>query len=95
VFHHSVGSGSLFARGALKKLWRPDMDRAAVIRVVVEALYDAADDDAATGGPDVARHLWPVVFAVDAAGSTRIPDAELAAVATAIVAERSTIAREA
>jgi proteasome beta subunit len=41
-FHHSIGSGSLFARGALKKLWRPAMSRADAIRVIVEALYDAA-----------------------------------------------------
>ena len=39
--HHSVGSGSLFARGAMKKLWRPGMDSAAASRVAVEALYDA------------------------------------------------------
>ena len=51
--HHSVGSGSLFARGALKKLWRPGLDREAAVRVALEALYDAADDDSATGGPDV------------------------------------------
>ena len=49
--HHSVGSGSLFARGSLKKLWRPGLDRPQAVRVAVEALYDAADDDSATGGP--------------------------------------------
>ena len=49
--HHSVGSGSLFARGSLKKLWRPGLDAAAAVRVAIEALYDAADDDSATGRP--------------------------------------------
>ena len=50
--HHSVGSGSVFARGSLKKLWHPGLDADAAVRVAVEALVDAADDDSATGGPD-------------------------------------------
>lgn len=95
IEHHTIGSGSVYARGALKKLWRPGLDPAAAIRVAMEALYDAADDDSATGGPDLVRHLWPVLYRVDAAGALRIPDADLAVVARAIVAERSTEAREA
>ena len=57
--HHGVGSGSLFARGALKKLWRPGLDATGAVRVAMEALYDAADDDSATGGPDLGRRIWP------------------------------------
>jgi proteasome beta subunit len=48
--HHGVGSGSLFARGSMKKLWRPGLDADVAVRVALEALYDAADDDSATGG---------------------------------------------
>ena len=66
------GSGSLFARGALKKLWRPDSPRAEAVRVVVEALYDAADDDSATGGPDITRGIYPVVMLATAAGNERV-----------------------
>ena len=58
----SVGSGSLFARGSLKKLWRPGLTGDAAIRIVVEALYDAADDDSATGGPDISAGIFPVVY---------------------------------
>ncbi|MBD8077659.1 proteasome subunit beta [Cellulosimicrobium arenosum] len=86
--HHSVGSGSVFARGALKKLWRPGLRRDEVVRVAVEALYDAADDDSATGGPDTVRRIWPVVCVVDGAGYVRVPDAELGPVVDEIVAER-------
>jgi proteasome beta subunit len=86
--HHGVGSGSLFARGALKKLWRPGLDRDAVIRVVVEALYDAADDDSATGGPDLTRNIFPVVRLATAAGSVRVADEELADIVRAILADR-------
>jgi proteasome beta subunit len=87
--HHSVGSGSPYARGALKKLWRPDLHQAAAVRVAVESLYDAADDDSATGGPDLTRSLWPVIYTVTADGQRRVEDAELSGFAHAIVAERT------
>lgn len=87
--HHSVGSGSLFARGALKKLWRPDMDRAAAVRVALEALYDAADDDSATGGPDVHRRIWPVVGVVDATGVSWVADDESEHVVGEILRDRA------
>jgi proteasome beta subunit len=88
-YYHSVGSGSVFARGALKKLWRPGLDRAGVIRVAVEALYDAADDDSATGGPDLTRGIFPVVMLATAEGTTRVPDDELDAVVRELLADRA------
>jgi proteasome beta subunit len=86
--HHSVGSGSLFARGAMKKLWHPGMDAPAAIRVAVEALYDAADDDSATGGPDLSRRIWPTLAVVDADGLRFLNDDALAAVVEQIVSDR-------
>jgi proteasome beta subunit len=82
--HHSVGSGSLFARGSLKKRWRPGLAPADAVRVVVEALVDAADDDSATGGPDGERAIYPVVATVTADGYQRVPDAELATATAAL-----------
>jgi len=87
-YYHSVGSGSLFARGALKKLWRPGLQRAEALRVVVEALYDAADDDSATGGPDITRRIYPVVMTATAAGAQRIVNDELDTIVRAIIADR-------
>lgn len=77
-FHHSVGSGSLFARGSLKKRWGPDLDLDAAVRVAVEALDDAADDDSATGGADERRRVYPIVATVTEAGYQRVPDEQLA-----------------
>jgi proteasome beta subunit len=85
----SVGSGSLFAKSSLKKTWRADLSADAATRTVVEALYDAADDDSATGGPDPVRRLYPILYRVDAEGAVRLTDDEIAAVADTIVAERS------
>ncbi len=86
--HHSVGSGSLFARGAMKKLWRPGLAADQAVRVAVEALYDAADDDSATGGPDLNRRIYPVVGVVDVEGYRRVDDAAMQAVVDAVVAGR-------
>ncbi len=87
--HHSVGSGSLFARGSLKKLHRRGLDTDAAVRVAVEALYDAADDDSATGGPDVGRRIWPTVGLVDAEGTRFVPEDDIAPVVDAILADRA------
>ncbi|MGY2703526.1 MULTISPECIES: proteasome subunit beta [unclassified Nocardioides] len=87
---HSVGSGSLFARGALKKLYRADLDRTGCVTAVIQALYDAADDDSATGGPDLTRRIFPVVQVITADGGRRLPDAEVAAIADQVIAGRMT-----
>jgi proteasome beta subunit len=92
---HAVGSGSMFARGALKKFFREDFNRDDAVRACVEALYDAADDDSATGGPDPVRQLWPVVYTVSRSGAVRVPERELAAVAGAIIESRAVAQREA
>ncbi|MET4001640.1 proteasome beta subunit [Arthrobacter sp. UYCu511] len=93
--HHSVGSGSVFARGALKKLWRPELSEEDAVAVAVEALIDAADDDSATGGPDLIRALWPVVYTVKNDGATRVSQEALAAAVAGIVTHRSIERREA
>jgi len=86
---HAVGSGSVFARGALKKLHDPAADVAAATRTAVEALYDAADDDSATGGPDLVRRIYPVVVSITAEGAVRHPDEEIAEVTAAVVNGRT------
>jgi proteasome beta subunit len=90
----SVGSGSLFAKNSLKKTWRAGLSADAATRALVEALYDAADDDSATGGPDPVRRLYPIVYRVDAEGAVRLTDDEVAAVAETIVADRAAAERE-
>ena len=84
----SIGSGSVFARGALKKLYRDDMAVEDAVFACMQALYDAADDDSATGGPDVSRRIFPVVATVTADGFARLSDEEAARYALAVVSER-------
>jgi proteasome beta subunit len=85
---HAIGSGSVFARGSLKKLYTDGMPTDDVVTVCLQALYDAADDDSATGGPDLTRRIFPVVATVTAGGFRRLPDEETGEFAQAIVDER-------
>ncbi len=86
--YHSVGSGSLFARGSLKKLYRPDLSELDAVTACVQALYDAADDDSATGGPDLARRIFPIVHVVTGDGGRRLDEDEVADIADRVIAGR-------
>jgi proteasome beta subunit len=86
--HHSVGSGSLFARGSLKKRFRRGQSRDEAVAIAVEALYDAADDDSATGGPDVGRRIWPTIGVVDVEGTRFVAEDDVAAVVQDLLASR-------
>jgi proteasome beta subunit len=85
---HSVGSGSLFARGALKKLYREDFSRDDCITAIVQSLYDAADDDSATGGPDLTRRIFPIVLVITEDGVRRTPDDDVGTIADTVIAAR-------
>jgi proteasome beta subunit len=84
----SVGSGAVFARGSLKKLYRPDLDAGEATMAVIQALYDASDDDSATGGPDLTRRIFPVVMLATADGVQRISDDRIAEMVEAMMASR-------
>jgi len=86
--YHAIGSGSVFARGSLKKLYTDGMSRADAVQVCLQALYDAADDDSATGGPDLTRRIFPVVATVGTDGFARLSEAEVGEYAQAVVDER-------
>ncbi|ADH66925.1 MULTISPECIES: proteasome subunit beta [Nocardiopsis] len=87
--YHSIGSGSVFARGAIKKLYRDDLDQTGAAKVALEALYDAADDDSATGGPDLHRKIFPLVDVVTEDGHRRLPAEDVARLATEVVQGRA------
>ena len=85
---HSVGSGSVFARGSLKKLYRADLDADGCAIAVLQALYDAADDDSATGGPDLARKIYPVLITAGPEGVHRFATSEVDALMEQVIAGR-------
>jgi proteasome beta subunit len=85
---HAVGSGSVFAKSSLKKLYDPAADLDGAVRTAIEALYDAADDDTATGGPDTVRRIYPVVVGITADGAARREESEIASVVERVIAGR-------
>jgi proteasome beta subunit len=88
-YYQAVGSGSYFAKSSLKKLYQPALSEEQAARVCVEALYDAADDDSATGGPDLVRQIFPIIAAITAEGYRRYPSAEAGEISQAVVAGRT------
>jgi proteasome beta subunit len=87
--YQATGSGSQPAKNSLKKRWRPGLDHEEALRVAVEALIDAAEDDVATGGPDLARGIFPAIVTVTAQGATESNDDDVAASVRAVLETRS------
>lgn len=87
--YEGIGSGSLFAKSSLKKLFKRGQTAEEAIRIAVEALYDAADDDTATGGPDTIRKIYPVVMTATAEGAQRVPNEQVAEIARSVIAART------
>ncbi|MFD0258641.1 proteasome subunit beta [Kitasatospora indigofera] len=84
----ATGSGSVFARGSMKKLYREGLTSQQASMLVVQALYDAADDDSATGGPDLARKIFPIVSLITEDGFRRLSESEVSAIAHSITDKR-------
>jgi proteasome beta subunit len=83
--YHSTGSGGIHARSTLKKRWRSDLTTKEAIAVAVEALYDASQEDVATGGPDPSRNIFPSVKTITADGVVSVPEASVREAFEAIV----------
>ena len=87
--YHSIGSGSVYARGSIKKLYKDDLSETNAVEVALESLYDAADDDTATGGPDLHRKIYPLVDVITEDGHRRMDTDEVAELATRVVERRA------
>ncbi|MGO9355380.1 MAG: proteasome subunit beta [Mycobacterium sp.] len=87
--YQSVGSGSIFAKSSIKKLYSQVTDADTALRVAVEALYDAADDDSATGGPDLVRGIYPTAVTIGADGAVDVTEGRIAELAREIIESRS------
>ncbi|MGA7131368.1 MAG: proteasome subunit beta [Mycobacterium sp.] len=87
--YQSVGSGSIFAKSSIKKLYSQVTDADSALRVAVEALYDAADDDSATGGPDLVRGIYPTAVTIGADGAANVPEQRIAELAREVIERRS------
>ena len=87
--YQSVGSGSLFAKSSIKKLYSHVTDADSALKVAIESLYDAADDDSATGGPDLTRGIYPTAVLIGADGAEEVTEERIAALAREVIANRT------
>ena len=87
--HATTGSGSLHATTVIKLGWREAMTSDEAIDLAIRSLYEAADEDSATGGPDLVRGIYPVVATIDADGFTRLDDQDLAGRYSAMIEQIS------
>jgi len=87
--YQAVGSGSVFAKSSIKKLYKSGGDALGALAVAVEALYDAAEDDSATGGPDLVRRVFPTAIRIDSGGAIRVPEADIESIAREVIQKRT------
>lgn len=90
--YHAAGSGGKDAKNTLKKLYTraEEIGRDAAARMAVEALADAAEEDAGTAGPDPVHGIYPTVYAITSEGVNEVPEEEIEGVARVLLEERST-----
>ena len=87
--YHATGSGGKDARSSLKKRFRADLPRDEAVKVAIEALFDAADEDVGTGGPDLIRDIFPTVADISGGGLVEVPEAEIRALFEELISERA------
>ena len=85
----ATGSGGTHARTVIKLGWTEGMDRDAAIELAIQSLYEAADEDSATGGPDAVRGIYPTVATITADGYEDVEESEVAERFAALIAHKS------
>jgi len=86
--YFAQGSGGKDARDSLKKRFKRDMSKDEAVRVAIEALMDAADEDLGTGGPDLQRGIYPTVKTITRSGFGDVADDEIRRFCEAVLSER-------
>lgn len=87
--YHATGSGGKDARSSLKKRYRDGLSKQEAIKIAIEALFDAADEDVGTGGPDLMRSIFPNVVAISEAGMEEPDDDQIRELFEELIADRS------
>ncbi len=75
--HAATGSGSLHAGTVVKLGWRDGLDRGEALDLAISALFQAADEDSATGGPDLVRGIYPTIATITADGFVSVDESEI------------------
>jgi proteasome beta subunit len=87
--HYSTGSGGREARSTIKKRYKRGLTREEAVQIALEALFDASEEDAGTGGPDVLRKIYPNIASISARGFEVVPDDEIATLFASLLERRA------
>ncbi|MGH2812843.1 MAG: proteasome subunit beta [Actinomycetota bacterium] len=90
----ATGSGGRDARATIKKRYSPDLGRDETVKIALEALFDASEEDVGTGGPDVLREIYPQIATITVDGFSEVPEEEIAALFEALLEERKAAGRK-
>jgi proteasome beta subunit len=82
----ATGSGGRDARSTIKLGFREGLSRDEAVDLAIQSLYEAADEDSATGGPDLVRGIYPLIAVVDIEGYRLVPEEEVAERFAALIA---------
>lgn len=88
--YHAIGSGGKDARNSMREHFRKDLNEAEALRIALLALYNAAEEDVGTGGPDLVRGIYPTAKQVAAVGIRDVEEPRIAAVYAALIDARKT-----
>lgn len=86
--YHATGSGGKDARDTMKQLYRRGLTETQVLRIALEALYNASEEDVGTGGPDLIRGIYPTVKVITEAGIRDLEESTISAACNVLIAER-------
>ena len=89
----ATGSGGRDARATVKKRYRPGISKDDAVKIALEALYDASEEDVGTGGPDVLREIYPNIAAISVSGFAEVGEEKIAQLFQDLLAERTAAGR--
>jgi proteasome beta subunit len=86
--YHSIGSGGKDARNTMREYYKKNLSEEEALKVAMLSLYNAAEDDVGTGGPDLIRGIYPTAKLVTEAGIVDVEDRRIAGVYAALIESR-------
>jgi proteasome beta subunit len=86
--YHAIGSGGKDARNTMREHFRKGMAEQDALSLALLALYNAADDDVGTGGPDLVRGIYPTAKIVNATGITDVSEQQIRGIYDSMIATR-------
>ena len=87
--YHAIGSGGKDARNTMREHFKKGLTEQEALRLALLALYNAAEDDVGTGGPDLVRGIYPTVKIVSATGITDVSEQQIHGIYDVVIAARS------